>query len=124
MLLKSPNLDDYGVVVNGTETYKFLSQVLLTGQTVLIAWTDERGTMFDIVLSYGAFDVGAGNHQHGTKARDLFVSIIGLGSFSFESKYPSNVSPGYISEKLRIGNLPTSAAIAELLTGIISSINH
>ena len=108
--------DTYGEVINGEGTYQWIANDLKEGLAVLIGWTDQKGTHFDILLKRGVQKYGS-NIQGGIKGSDLFVSIMRRGAFGFE---PENVDThaGYFDEKLGGGMGSTSEALAELINGI------
>lgn len=108
--------DNYEEVVNSEQTYKHIAEVLETGKSVLIGWTDNEGTHFDILFS--ANTIGFGHFQGGVKADDLFVSIMRAGAFGFETNALDTHS-GYYQEKLGSkvsGN--TAVALSELINGV------
>lgn len=113
------NYDTYGEVINGEDTYRNIAQYLKLGQPVLIGWTDEQSTHFDILFTLGAKVIGA-NIQGGVRGTDLFISIMRLGAFGFEIEHTAT-SGGYYAEKLSsyIGTT-TSEKLAELFNGVKS----
>jgi hypothetical protein len=128
------SVDEYGEVINSEKTYKGIAKRLKLGRSVLIGWTDENATHFDILFAYqvnsivgqalnGVF-VGdhflSSNFQGGIRPSDLFVSIMRVGCFGFEIEN-TNTDWGYYSEKLGSrGSLgeTTGKKIAELINGI------
>lgn len=112
--------DIYGEVINGERTYEWIANDLKEGIAVLIGWTDQNSTHFDILLKLGVQKYGS-NFQGGIKGSDLFVSIMRRGAFAFE---PENVDThaGYFDEKLGGGMGDTREALAELINGIKSKL--
>ena len=124
--------DAYGDVINAEETYKTIAAVLKNGRPMLIGWTDEMGSHYDILFTYKpASSLGqilngvwiedvflSGSFQGGIKPSDLFVSIMRLGCFGFEVEN-LDTDWHYYSEKLggRF-NEPTGEKLAELINGI------
>lgn len=113
------NLDEYGEVINGDDTYETIATYVRFGRPVIIGWTDQHGTHFDILFNrinpggkYG------NNFQGGIKPYgDLFVSIMRMGAFAFEIEN-DDTHPGYFNDKLG-GMLGTSAEkIAELINNV------
>jgi hypothetical protein len=110
------NYDTYGEVINGPETYKGIAEEL-GSNSVLIGWTDQQGTHFDILFTLHALPYG-NNIQGGIQPRtDLFVSIMRWGAFAFEIK-DEDTHAGYYSEKLGGGMGSTAEALAELINGV------
>jgi len=111
------NYDTYGEVINGSETYRGIAEEL-GENAVIVGWTDGNGTHFDILftlapLAYGTFQGGI--HPR----RDLFVSIMRVGSFAFEVN-EADTHPGYYAEKLGRAGFFGSAAdpLAALINGV------
>lgn len=110
--------DIYGEVINGEKTYKEIAYLLKCGNSVIIGWTDEEGTHFDILFSLNV--VKEGTLQGGLRWNDLFVSIMRIGSFGFLTD--SEKESGYIGEKLGLGNNDTTVKLTELINGIIEQL--
>lgn len=111
------NIDEYGEVINGELTYRWVSLYLRQHQSVLIGWTDEVGTNFDILFSCSPRV--SGSIQGGLSRHELFISIMRIGAYGF------NVNGGqihqmYISEKLNIPEVPTLYKLTELINGVIA----
>lgn len=114
------NKNEYGEVINGEKTYKFIAKKLLNNEAVLIGWEDEDSTHFDILFKLGAYKENGNMIQRGIKGSDLFASIMSYSSFGFKTddkKYQS-----YIEEKLNLGNNITTKKITELINGIIENL--
>ena len=45
------NVDEYGEVINGKDTYFEIAKHLMKGESVGIGWTDEDSTHFDIIFT-------------------------------------------------------------------------
>lgn len=112
------NVDNYGEIINGENTYKTIANIIKTGGTVGIGWTDEKSTHLDIVFKLG-LDIKYGQFQRGIKSNYLFVSIIDHTSYGFSTD--SIKLGGYIQEKLRTNN-ECGDKLAELINGIISNL--
>ncbi len=128
------NIDKYQEVINGKETYTSIAERLKDGHPVLIGWTDENMTHFDILFTYkpdatlgqtiNGVLVGehflSGSFQGGIRPTDLFVSIMRVGCFGFEvNKYDTDW--GYYDEKLGGGHRfgeTTGTKVAELINGV------
>ena len=114
------NVDEYGEVINGEDTYREIAKNLMEGESVGIGWTDENITHFDIIFTLGIKKYGL--FQRGIKANDLFVSIIGWSSYGF--KTDDIKLGGYIQEKLRLSNYDiTGEKVKELINGVIECLN-
>lgn len=114
------NENNYGEVINGNDTYKFIADSLRKGKTVGIGWTDEMATHLDIIFKLG-IDIKCGNFQRGIKTDYLFVSIIDYSSYGFCIKNGIKFG-GYIQEKMRMQN-ECGNKLAELINGIIDVLN-
>ena len=114
------NVDEYGEVINGEDTYFEIAKNLMEGESVGIGWTDEDSTHFDIIFTLGIKKYGL--FQRGIKTNDLFVSIIDWSSYGF-STYDIKLG-GYIQEKLRLSNYDvTGEKVKELVNGVIECLN-
>lgn len=112
--------DEHGQVVNDPETYKAVAKVLQIDGSVMLGWTDEEYTHFDILLTFQVrATYGTGTIQGGVKpAQDLFVSIMRKGAFGFTVN-DRQLHADYIAEKLGLsGNNVTTRKLAELIEGI------
>ena len=110
------NVDEYGEVINGEDTYFEIAKNLMEGESVGIGWTDEDSTHFDIIFTLGIKKYGL--FQRGIKANDLFVSIIDWSSYGFRTD--DIKLGGYIQEKLRLSNYDvTGEKVKELVNGVI-----
>ena len=113
------NVDEYGEVINGKDTYFAIAKNLMEGKSVGIGWTDEDSTHFDIIFTLGITKYGM--FQGGIKANDLFVSIIGWSSYGFRTD--DIKLGGYIQEKLRLSNYDiTGEKVKELVNGVIECL--
>ena len=113
------NQDKYGEIINGKETYVKIAQKLKSGKSVIIGWTDEECTHLDILFTPGAFKENGNYLQRGLCGGEIFVSIIGKGSFGF--KY-SEKYPDYVAEKINLYGEPTLTKFTDLLNGIIKEL--
>ena len=114
------NVDEYGEIINGEDTYREIAKHLMNGESVGIGWTDEDSTHFDIIFTLGIKKYGL--FQRGIKTNDLFVSIIGWSSYGF--KTDDIKLGGYIQEKLRLSNYDiTGEKVKELINGVIECLN-
>lgn len=109
------NKDEYGEVINGEKTYKEIAYQLKAGNSVIIGWTDEEYTHYDVLFSLNV--VKEGELQRGLKWNDLFVSVMSIGAFGFLTN--DEKASGYVGEKLGMGNNITTEKLTELINGII-----
>lgn len=107
--------DTYGEVINGEGTYSEIALKLKLDLPVLIGWTDDDGTHFDILFVKDAEVYGT--IQGGVKGTDLFVSVMRRGAFGFEID-KTDTHSGYYSEKLGGDMGSTSEKLAELINGV------
>ena len=114
------NIDIYGEVINGKDTYREIAKHLMNGESVGIGWTDGDSTHFDIIFTLGINKYGL--FQRGIKFDDLFVSIIGWSSYGF--KTDDIKLGGYIQEKLRLSDYDIlGEKVKELVNGVIEYLN-
>ena len=115
------NYDAYGEVINGEETFKEVAEMLKKGDPVLLGWTDQDMTHFDILLVLTARPFGT-NIQGGIRPReDLFVSVMRWGAFGFDPRHLDTHS-GYYAEKLRNMGEPCQEKFSELINGIKAAL--
>lgn len=114
------NIDIYGEIINGKDTYFEIAKHLIKGESVGIGWTDEDSTHFDIIFTLGIKKYGL--FQGGIKANDLFVSILHWSSYGFSTDGVK--LGGYIQEKLRLSNYDIlGEKVKELVNGVIEYLN-
>lgn len=113
--------DKYGEIINGKNTYRTIVEKIKKGESVIIGWTDEKYTHLDILFTYRVYKEEGNYLQRGLRSNDLFVSIIGLGSFGFEVTKQEKAK-GYISEKLNLKGEPTLSKFADLVNGVIKEL--
>lgn len=111
--------DEYGEVLNDLTTFEEIARQVQK-LPVLIGWTDNLGSHFDILFSFGISKTGP--IQGGISPLDLFVSIMRVGAFGFEISH-KDTSPGYYAEKLGIGG-STGEKLAELINGVKKELNR
>ena len=116
------NYDKYGEIVNGVETYLDIAQKLLNRESVIIGWTDEEYTHYDILFTGGAYQQEGNYLQRGLRGSDLFVSIMSKNAFGF--KVDGIKHEGYIAEKLNITGDTTIRKLAELINGVITGLQN
>lgn len=109
--------DEYGEVINHEDTYAAIASYLNKRWNVIIGWTDQNMTHYDILFTLAAAKFGC--LQRGLSGRELFVSIIGRGAFGFNLGNPER-SGSYISEKLNIKG--SENEINELVNGVIKAL--
>ena len=115
------NVDKYGEVINGEETYAVIAYDLVKNRkSVIIGWTDQKYDHRDILFTLGVNKCGS--LQRGLKANDLYVSIIGCNSFGFIPDTQKHYN--YILEKLQLDDNSTNRDIAELINGVIAKIDY
>lgn len=115
------NKDEYGEIINGAETYLEIADKLKRREAVVIGWTDELDTHYDILFTNGAYKQNGNLLQRGLKGNELFVSIMGKGAFGFDSN--TLKERGYIAEKLNLGISETTQKLTDLINGIIAELN-
>ena len=113
------NFNQYDETINGKDTFTEIADKLVLGEAVIIGWTDEETTHYDIFFKLRAYRwFGINTLQSGIKQTDLFIGIIGHGLFGF--KTDDIKSYDYIAEKLRLhGEKKHLKKVAELINGIV-----
>lgn len=110
--------DEFGEVINGENTYREICKRLRKGQSVIIGWTDKGGTHLDILFTFQPYKVDNNMLQRGLRDWYLYVSVIGIGAFGFNSD--SAKTPGYVSQKIGLYG-ETVDKFTELINGIIDT---
>lgn len=111
--------DNYGEIINSEKTFKHIAMKLKMGKSIIIGWTDQKATHYDILFTGGAYKQEENYLQRGLRGNELFVSVMSYGSFGFN--LDGEKSSGYIAEKLNFGcysNI-TMEKLAELINGVI-----
>lgn len=118
-----PNVDEWGEIFNGEMTYNVIATTLFNKKSVIVGWTDQLGTHFDILFTINTPRIG--NIQGGLNQGNLlFVSIIRHGSFGFDIDRQEDLFPSYVHEKLFIGSAPTANKLTELINGIFKDFKE
>lgn len=117
----SVDKDDYDEVINGKRTYQFIATQLNSGDAVVIGWTDELATHYDILWVLGAHREG--NLQGGLDGHELFVSIMRKGAFGFDADRSllGPLHPEYVGEKLYVSGV-AAQKLAELINGVLGAL--
>ena len=112
--------DEYGEVINGEKTYLGIAEEL-GKNAVLVGWTDQNGTHFDVLFTLSALKFGT--VQGGISGKDLFVSVMRVGAFGFEADH-TDTAAGYYAEKLGRDKFfgPSADPLAELINGVKKEI--
>lgn len=117
--------DEYGELINHSDTYREIAMVLGMSKSVIIGWTDEEMTHFDIMFTLSP--IRFGNLQRGLRgAGELYISVIGIGCFGFTLSDPNERHPGYIAEKITANRMnlgSTADKLAELINGVIDEVS-
>lgn len=111
--------DEYGEIINSEKTFEQIAARLKMGQSIIIGWTDQESTHYDILFTGGAYKQEENYLQRGLRGNELFVSVMSRGAFGFN--LDGEKSSGYIAEKLHFGcysNI-TMEKLAELINGVI-----
>lgn len=111
--------DNYSEVINHKNTYETIARDLFENHSVIIGWTDQKMTHYDILFTLGA--VRFGSLQRGLKSTDLYISVIGRGAFGF-SLDNDDRQGSYISDKLGIKG--SEDEINELVNGVVKAISE
>lgn len=120
-------IDGYGYVINGKATYVDIAEKLRNGKSVIICWSDELGTVSNILFSFGAYHQKEpiknplnGMHANVNGEDLLFVSVEFAGGAGFHGFTVNNAitSDNYIAEKLKLNNNITTERLAVLINNI------
>jgi len=106
--------DAYGIVYNSEKTYQHLA-VSLQNTPMVIAWTDMEGSQYDILFTLRPFIHGP--IQGGIKNSYLFVSVMRIGAFAFDTSSP-DFAPRYVGEKLGVMSEP----LTDLINGVLRNL--
>ena len=90
--------DEYGEVINSEKTFENIAMILKKGKSIIIGWTDQNATHYDILFTGGAYKQEGNYLQRGLRGNELFVSVMSHGAFGFN--LDGEKSSGYIAEKL------------------------
>lgn len=114
------NKDKYGEIINGPETFKKIADKIKIYRPVIIGWTDEKYTHYDVLFTRGV-DKESGNYlQRGIRGHEMFISVMGTGAFGFD--ITSEKDAGYIAQKLNIHGEETIEKFGELVNGVIKEL--
>lgn len=115
--------DKYGCIVGSSrKNCEDIARLLYKEKrSVLIAWTEGRGTQYDILFVYAP--LVSGPIQGGLRHADLVVAIMRKGAFGFHVCNKDPLSEEYVAEKFSMGSGPTAAALSALITGVRNAIS-
>lgn len=116
------NRTKYNEIINGEETYNEIADKLKQNIPVVIGWTDEDYSHFDILFVYKAYREPLNYLQRGFKSTDLFVSLLGWGS-SYGFEIDREKDKGYISEKLNVHG-ETASKLTKLINEVIKRLRE
>lgn len=116
------DFDSYNEVVNGELTYRQIAKDIKSGKAIIIGWTDEECTHFDIFFKLGANKSINNYLQRGLKQNYLFVGIVDKTFYGFSADSVKHWT--YIAEKLRLGDNDCTRKVAELINGVIEELNR
>ena len=112
------NRDDYDEVVNGQSTYQDIADQLSVQKPVIIGWTPENGSHFDVMFVVQPKFLSR-NIQGGIQEDYLFVTLMRLGAFAFEMiDRGGELFPSYIGEKLNVSGSDADK-LTELIRGVM-----
>lgn len=114
--------DKDGYVHNGADTFRCAALDVIHRNHVVLTWTDQLGTILNILLSYAPTRVGPGGGVVDNGPAKLWVGIAGKGCFAFGMER-SFLHESYISEKLGVTGA-TAYALAVLITSIRNEIRE
>lgn len=118
-----PNVDNWGEIVNGPDTYATIVSELIDHQCCIIGWSDGKHTHFDVLFTLSPR--GYGTLQFGIRGPgNLFISIMRRGCFAFQITRSEDLYPSYIGEKLGEGNNEATDALTELINGVLQKLGN
>lgn len=113
------SLDEYGYVIYtkpAVQEIVFLLS-LPDPKTILLPFSDGKGSQFDILFSYTQYVMGERVLlQGGIKKGDLFVSVMRKGSFAFRRGQRSH--PDYYAEKLGVYSEELACFLNDIRLGL------
>ena len=107
--------DGFGEIINDYDTFKSIGHDLKDKTSVIIGWTDDGGTHYDILFTYRAKSYGI--LQGGVSGDYLFVSIMRKGAFGFDV-VAEDTTAEYYGEKLFVSGIETQKKLADLINGV------
>ena len=118
------NIDKYGEIINGIDTYENVAKTLYEEGKCIIGWTDQEYDHRDIMFTYKPKQYGT--LQRGLRWYYLYVSIMSLSCMGFliESNADNRKDNGYIREKLRLNENHCDDAICDLINGVIHELDR
>lgn len=113
------DISEYGEIINGPGTYEAAAFDLIERGHVVLNYIDQRGSLFNVLLSYAPTRVGApgGLVDEGPK---LWVGIAGKGLMGFRLG-DRDIAWPYVSEKLDIMG-GSAQPVAELINNVLSNL--
>lgn len=109
--------DEYGAIVNGHNTFRTAAWDCHERGHVSLNWTDERGTLLNVLLSFSPTRVGTPGGMVDTGPSKLWVGVAGHGCFAFSVGQRVFTAPDYVTEKLGVRGA-TAMKLADLITGV------
>lgn len=118
------NIDKYGEIINGIDTYEKVAKTLYEEGKCIIGWTDQEYDHRDIMFTYKPKQYGT--LQRGLRWCYLYVSIMSLSCMGFlmESDADNRKHNNYIKEKLRLDENHCDDAICDLINGVIHELDR
>jgi len=118
-------MDEHNEVINHPDTYDAIVEWLRVQKSILIGWTDQQGSHFDVLFNLSPD--GQGNIQRGlhNSRYFLFVSVIGKGTFGFKIfDRAGDLFPSYVAEKLSLSENVTTEELTTLLNEVITRLGN
>lgn len=110
--------DEYGIFITSEETAQYIIKTIVDCGSLVFPWTDGLGTQYDILVSLPVTEKGL---QQGMHDADLFVGIIGIGLFGFDTE--GNKYATYIASKLGISQYsPTTIELTKLISLLLNEL--
>lgn len=102
-------------VTNNSDTlYDFIAiTTKIFGKPLLVRWTDDMGTVYDIIFT---FPLPVGEPNNG-----LYIGVVGYKGFIVD--YKEEIHESYLAEKTGMPRNLTLTKFAELLNGVFSKLN-
>lgn len=114
-------------VENCNELFEYIAESFLSNEPIIIAWSEGRGTQFDISFTHIKNNLGGIQGGIRNIRNHLFVSIMQVGAFAFEIDDDYQLECDYVSKRLHVGWIDpepnvTLVALTELINGVIQQI--
>lgn len=106
------------LVINGEDTYNWIARSLKRNGRCLVGWSEDGKESNDILFTFdrqGIVRIGRANP--GVNPKNLFVSVLGRGSFTVEMNNLVT-SPSFIGNSMSVPSNSFADKIAQLVAEV------